>query len=41
VLGVFAVLLGAGVIFDADRTISGTLLMLTGAALLVLESRQP
>ena len=36
----FAVLLGAGVVLDADRTIAGTLLMLAGAVLLLLESRQ-
>lgn len=41
VIGVFALLLGAGLILDADRTIVGTLLMLGGAALLALEWRQP
>ena len=37
----FVLLLGAGLILDADRTTAGTLLMLGGAVLLALEWRQP
>jgi hypothetical protein len=41
VIGVFVLLLGAGVILDGDRTVAGTVMIVTGAALMVLESRQP
>ena len=41
VLGVFLVLLGAGVMLDGDWILRGGLLVLGGAALLTLEWRQP
>jgi len=40
VLGVFLVLLGAGVMLDGDWMVRGGLLVLGGAALLALERRQ-
>jgi hypothetical protein len=39
-LGVFLVVLGAGVILDADLTGAGWLAILVGVACLVAESRQ-
>jgi hypothetical protein len=41
VLGVFLVLLGAGMMLDGDWTLRGGALVLGGAALLALERRQP
>lgn len=41
VVGVFLVLLGAGVVLDGDWTWRGGLLMAIGALLLALEWRQP
>jgi len=40
VLGVFLVFLGAGVVLDGNWTWRGGVLMLIGAGLLVLETRQ-
>lgn len=40
VIGAFLVMLGAGVIFDADRTYSGSGLILAGVACLIAERRQ-
>jgi hypothetical protein len=41
VLGVFLVLLGAGVVLDADWMWRGGTLMVVGAGLLALEARRP
>jgi len=41
VLGVFLVLLGAGVVLDADWTWRGSALIGVGGVLLVLEARRP
>jgi hypothetical protein len=41
VLGVFLVLLGAGVVLDADWTWRGAVSMLVGAVFLFLEGRRP
>ena len=41
VLGVFLVLLGAGVVLDADWVWRGGVLMVIGAMLLVVETRRP
>jgi len=41
VLGVFLVLLGAGLMLDGDWMIRGGAVVLAGAALLALERRQP
>ncbi len=39
VVGVFLLLLGVGVILDADRTVWGSGLVLAGAACLIAERR--
>lgn len=40
VIGVFLLLLGAGLVLDADRTWSGSVLIVAGAACLAAEWRQ-
>ena len=40
VIGVFVVILGAGLVLDADRTLLGYGLITVGAVCLIAESRQ-